>query len=362
MTEEKDIVGQNTGVIEVSPKPEDWKAGEISGIQYEDRLVSWRDFLPTNERQYTPKFDTNFCVTFSGLNALETQLNYLFAKGKFSAQAVAFFTNEGYLDENKKFNLNECFNASLNGTTINGNSLPAFWDSIRKVGAIPQKRFTQIDDAKVWNDLVKKPSQDLLDLGLKFLEYVNIQYEWVIIKEWNQSDVPGILKYHDKHAPCQLAAPVCPMWSRFTLKEGDIVKSCPSIVPQHGTMQFAVTDEYINTYDTYNPFIKNLALDYPIPYAVKGVVTVKTPPITQKFQFLNNLQKGMTHKDVKELQKRLNAEGFVIAKSGAGSPGKESNFFGDLTLTQVKNYQKTHGISPVAGYFGIITRTFMNTH
>jgi hypothetical protein len=280
------------------------------------------------------------------------QLNYLLYTGAFSQKALDFFDVNGYLDEYEKFNLNECFNASLNGTTINGNSLPAFWDSIRKVGAIPQHKWTQIETAKKWEDLIKQPPQELLALGQKFLEYVKIEYEWVVIKDWNQN-VPLVLKYHNKHAPVQIAAPVCPMWSRFTLKEGDIVATCPSVVPQHGTAQFFVSDTFINTFDTYNPFVKNLALDYPIPYGVKGVVTVNTMK-KPKYIFTRDLTIGSKGDDVTALQKLLVASGDLVMPVGVAY-----GYFGGLTQKALSKFQLKNGISPSVGYMGSRTRAFI---
>jgi N-acetylmuramoyl-L-alanine amidase len=47
---------------------------------------------------------------------------------------------------------------------------------------------------------------------------------------------------------------------------------------------------------------------------------------------------------VKELQKLLNSLGFVIAKTGPGSVGKETDFFGSLTESAVKGFQKSNGL------------------
>ncbi len=53
--------------------------------------------------------------------------------------------------------------------------------------------------------------------------------------------------------------------------------------------------------------------------------------------FTSSLTLGSTGADVKALQEYLNAHGFMIATTGAGSPG-------------------------AAGYFGSITRTYIQAH
>jgi N-acetylmuramoyl-L-alanine amidase len=47
---------------------------------------------------------------------------------------------------------------------------------------------------------------------------------------------------------------------------------------------------------------------------------------------------------VKELQKRLNSLGFIISKTGPGSPGNETENFGKLTEEAVKKFQKSNGL------------------
>lgn len=78
----------------------------------------------------------------------------------------------------------------------------------------------------------------------------------------------------------------------------------------------------------------------------------------------------MNNIDVLELQKYLNANGFLIAESGPGSPGKETTLFGFLTYTALIKLQDAYateilapsGLMKGTGYFGPSTRAFVNTH
>jgi peptidoglycan hydrolase-like protein with peptidoglycan-binding domain len=56
------------------------------------------------------------------------------------------------------------------------------------------------------------------------------------------------------------------------------------------------------------------------------------------------------------LQVILNANGFQVAASGAGSPGNESTYFGSLTQSALGKWQASKGVTPPAGYFGPLTR------
>lgn len=89
-----------------------------------------------------------------------------------------------------------------------------------------------------------------------------------------------------------------------------------------------------------------------------GILCPKDIP--NKFIFLNNLYSGVTHLDVKELQKYLNTHGFVLALSGPGSLGNEINNFGPLTKQALIKFQQAKNITPAIGYFGPITRGVMN--
>jgi len=74
---------------------------------------------------------------------------------------------------------------------------------------------------------------------------------------------------------------------------------------------------------------------------------------------VRDLETGMTGEDVLALQRLLNANGSVLASSGAGAPGSETMLFGALTRTALSKYQAAHGIVPAIGYFGPITRAQM---
>ena len=96
----------------------------------------------------------------------------------------------------------------------------------------------------------------------------------------------------------------------------------------------------------------------------KNIVTdiqKENPVIVKKiiFNFTRNLEKGMTGEDVRELQKYLNSQGFLIDTTGVGSPGQESTYFGSLTQKALIKFQKYNDL-PATGYFGPLTRALIN--
>ena len=92
------------------------------------------------------------------------------------------------------------------------------------------------------------------------------------------------------------------------------------------------------------------------------------PIVSNSYKFYKNLSYRMTNSDVKELQKYLNTHGVIVAPSGAGSLGKETNYFGLLTYRAVVKFQEAHasdiltpnGLKKGTGYFGPSTRAFVN--
>ena len=94
--------------------------------------------------------------------------------------------------------------------------------------------------------------------------------------------------------------------------------------------------------------------------AVSGEIDSVPAFSKAKFIFKKNLELNQENSDVKELQKFLNAKGFVITKTGAGSPGKETLYFGPATKAALIKFQKAQKISPASGYFGPMTRAVAN--
>lgn len=83
-----------------------------------------------------------------------------------------------------------------------------------------------------------------------------------------------------------------------------------------------------------------------------------------------DLYPGSQGADVRSLQEYLNANGFTLASSGAGSPGHETTYYGNLTAAAVRRFQEAHFqeiLSPL-GYFsgtgicGPSTRGYINSH
>jgi len=93
---------------------------------------------------------------------------------------------------------------------------------------------------------------------------------------------------------------------------------------------------------------------------VFSLAIFQTAQADNVFVFNRDLRIGSVSQDVKELQKYLNNNNFIIDTTGIGSPGKESVFFGTLTQKALIKFQKANKIKPAVGFFGSITRKVVN--
>jgi hypothetical protein len=80
--------------------------------------------------------------------------------------------------------------------------------------------------------------------------------------------------------------------------------------------------------------------------------------------FGRNLNIGLTGTDVQALQHYLNTHGFPITtiSGNPGSLGHETLYFGTKTKQALAAFQKNVGIVPSYGFFGPITRAYVNGH
>ncbi len=78
------------------------------------------------------------------------------------------------------------------------------------------------------------------------------------------------------------------------------------------------------------------------------------------YKFLKNLKYKDIEEDVKLLQQYLNSKGFTVSQVGPGSQGKETTFFGTKTKQALILFQKANNIYPTLGFFGPLTRGFIN--
>ncbi|MDF1498505.1 MAG: hypothetical protein P1P85_04105, partial [Patescibacteria group bacterium] len=250
---------KNTGII-IKYQEADYIAGTLP---YEDLCDNWTLYLPTEERQHSVYFDTMACVTFSALNIIETQLNFLLATNKIPEIAIKELTELGYIINNK-FEFSDRFTAKMSGTTRKGNYLQKVWDSIKHGGLLPESDWAYPRDQRTpifdWDDYYQEIPQELKDKAKKILDYFDFAYEWEYqnkLTSYKEDEIENI-KRQLRQAPLQIASPTC-NW------KSDVVEPCGKTTASHATMIYQI-DNYIYDYDSYEKYIKKLSLNYIIPW------------------------------------------------------------------------------------------------
>lgn len=264
----------------VKPRLEtDYVKGANSKIIYQTNVPSgdWGPYLPSNEPQKYGNFDTDECTQLSAINCVEIQLNFLKATGKLSSDAIAWFSNNGYLDAQGLFALSERFTGTHAGTNINGNTITSPWDSMRHFGLLPRADLgysvaravtfptQQAMCADYYNSAVITPAMNQKALGV--FQWINIQYEWVGAE--NQPVSLNEIAYSILQAPIHVGVPVCnDSWNNV------MVPVCPS---QEASHCVAMYDKNLSFRDQYNPYNKGFAQGYRILQGILGVVTPVPP-------------------------------------------------------------------------------------
>ncbi|MFA5391896.1 MAG: hypothetical protein WC331_10805 [Candidatus Omnitrophota bacterium] len=269
--------GKNTGVLIREPSVTDWIAGEATGLVVEDRMPKegWGPYLGTGEKQHSVYMDSMACLTFSGVRLTAIQINYMIRAGLLEARIVSALNALGFLDEKGEFNASDRFTAKMSGTTRQGNYAVNVPDSIRHHGLLPEKDWPypreQRTPAFDWDDYYAEIPEELKTKALEILKLFDFNWEWLSV---NRQITIAQAKEWIKAAPFQILSPVCAPW------DGSIIPACGRNV-SHATVIYGATDVF-EDFDTYDPFKKRLAADYPIPYALRIYVQPKKEikPIT----------------------------------------------------------------------------------
>jgi hypothetical protein len=157
-------MSSGTGFIDSKPTPEDYVLGSnnqaLKMILSEER--DYTKWLPPHEEQKRG-FDSFACVVFSGLNNLEILFQRVWGR-------VIDFSDR--------------FQAGMTPVIPNrGTNYQNFWDSVRKNGLVLEEEYPW--GGKDGHEYVKRPPQPIIDKGLEFNSFYEIQHEWV---DWGGCD------------------------------------------------------------------------------------------------------------------------------------------------------------------------------
>lgn len=342
-----------------APRDSDFKFMS-SGINASSATKSWVPFVPTNVPQFGPLGDKENCITESFCQCCEVDLIYQIDNKLLPQTHLDFLEQGGYYDENGKINFSIKFSSILNGTTLAGNSCNIVAASGRQYGLIPAKMLPNTADTQDWADYYNKAqiTPEMLAMGQQFLKYFTIMYQWIYTGGGDRNGVENaVLEKAISAAPIQFVTPICPSW------DDPLVTSCGQINPQHATsaLEYHADDTSV-ILDHYGPYIKTLAGDYPIPYAMQFFC--KPKDLTSFTYIFNNDLKveDTTHTDdVKALQKKLFQAGLFYDSemTTLALIDEFGGYFGDVTLNAVKAFQAKHNL-PTTGVVGPLSRSILS--
>ncbi len=325
----------------------DWVKGDID---HKIRVPGgdWTPYRCNYEPQKWGGFDTNECAQLSSINSVETQCNYLKEKGEFSEEAIKWFTDNGYFDENGLFDFSERFTAILAECSINGSSQWWAWQSMSDFGLLPWKdlHYTH-EQASKFNSQVEmckdyyNPSiitKEMREKAKQALKWIHIEYEWLRNQGVNQGDFSGNFNIDLEQSPIGLGVPICNTGDWNTGNPG----VCSLNTAHHAVMMYKQGSKVI--WDHYNPATKVLPDEYTVFLAIKGVVTASaTNKLKHTFyidlKYGDGLSDGKSF-EVAQLQTALMELGFriPILENSDGSKG----YFGFQTKNALFEFQKKY--------------------
>lgn len=312
---------KQTGFINKGVMPSDYRTG---ALLFTERISDgdWRKYAPTKEKQFAGAFDTMSCTTFSALNVIEMQVNWMMQNGKMPEKNLAGLKALGFIDENGFFNASDRFTAIMSGTTKFGNWFQAVWDCIRKDGILAEVHFPFGGNSFEEYHNKALITEDMKAKAKQVLQYLSFGYEFVIFDQDPifSPEQQNACRQALKNAPLQIAIPV------------------------PGTHALVMDDmDDLNNYcfDTYPPFDLTVPREFPIHFALKGLVDVV--PVVPR-----TLTIGMKGEDVRQLQTDLKKLGYFTFYT-------VTDYFGENTKKAVIKFQKANGLN-AEGFFGPLTR------
>ncbi len=227
------------GVI-LGNRPEDWVAGSIGALSFEERNPSgdWRPYLPTREKQ-KGKEDSMSCVSFSALSSIEMQEKFLTGK------------------EN---NYSDRWIAKMSGTTAEGNYLWKVGDAVRNLGLVAETSYPaplNFTFAQYHAEIPAAKKAELLAEGSVWKQKWDVKTEFINTSIGLWSTAREDLTKHLKHAPIQI------------------------VIPGHAIVNIFCEADLARYFDTYNPFEKTTPYSN-IQTAYKYVLTPKNMYTTKK--------------------------------------------------------------------------------
>lgn len=250
-------------------------------INWESRNVTgdWTQYYGKWFNQRPEAMDLFICWNVAACEVMETQLQFLKATNRFSAETLKWFKDNGYIDSDGDFFLSRRFIAILSGVGRDGNDEAEAWRLAEIYGQIPNSMLPYTSDREFFDPL--KITKEMLDMGQEFLKRVSIQHEELGRRFTVRDKV--LIQNALFQAPLQIGIPVPTYVSEWN---NEYIKWDGGKVAAHSVEVRGLTDkgEY-EIFDSYNPPMKVLSGDYYIPIITRGIINAKdatSNPVSQE--------------------------------------------------------------------------------
>ena len=228
----------------------------------------WFRYLTDGEEQAGLYFDSLGCVSFSGLNSVESIIEYQLQNHMIHGENIQWLQMNGYFNSRGRFECSDRFTAKMSGTTKKGNSGERVGNSMRHNGLIPEARWpfpnrqqTPVFD---WDDYYQEIPQELIDLGKEFVKRIDVQYEAVV--NFDTDDLKKALL----HSPLQVYVHA---WGKTV---GGVFQRTDKVI-NHAVTLFKPEWNIRDHYKLEDIFDKQLVGDFNFyPVAMKYTVTSKS--------------------------------------------------------------------------------------
>ena len=243
----------------------DWIFGATSPVCIAEIPPVERDnCLPKGEVQQGVG-DMSDCTVRSVINMLETKLNWLVKNNKLSVITIKFLKDKGFINNKGEVEISDAFTSIKSGTTPQGNSMKAPFESVRIDGICP-KKLLPLEKWMTFDDFHKpeRITEEIEKIAKDSLRYLGFNYE----KVWNSRI--GEMLNRDIIGLGGFAWPE-PINGEYPRTEEE---------PNHAFMGIRnprtfIFDNYIDPCD--GDFIKKLASDYKFTnYGYRIIISEKT--------------------------------------------------------------------------------------
>lgn len=260
----------------------------MTPIKYEVRVLDgdWTPYFGNYQNQKWGQWDSNSCWALSAINCAEDQCEWLMKNKKFTAEAIKFFSSNGYIDEDGDFSFSERFLEILSGVHDNGNNQMTAWVLMQENGLIPRsmldysaERANKFYSKAAFNDDYFNKAEitpAMVELGRQSLKYINISRQW-IGNNFKTPDI-NVLRAALKQAPLQIGVPVPVdkyLWNR------EFVQYDGRKIADHAVQLYKMNlDDTYGIFDQYLPNLKRLSKDYFLPLVTQGIINA-TPVVVE---------------------------------------------------------------------------------